>query len=80
MNLTLSIDDRIVAQARRKASETGTTLNQYVRDRLAEFVGEDDAQAKIARLRALSGKGDSRGWKWNREEIYEERFGRHGNS
>ncbi len=79
MNLTLSIDDRIVEQARRKAGEMGTTVNQYVRDRLVELVGEDDTEAKIARLRALSGTGDSNGWKWNREEIYAERLGRYGN-
>ncbi len=37
---------------------------------------EADNGARIARLRALSGQGDSRGWSWNREEIYTERIGR----
>ncbi len=80
MNLTLAIDDRIVEKARQRASEMGTTVNQYVRDRLAELAGEADSEAAIARFGALSGQGDSNGWKWNREEIYEERLGRYGKS
>jgi len=80
MNLTLAIDDRIVEKARQRASAMGTTVNQYVRDRLAELAGEEDTEATIARFRALSGQGNSNGWKWNREEIYEERLGRYGKS
>ncbi len=74
MNLTLSIDDRIVQQARRKAAEMGTTVNQLVRDRLAEFAGDEDSEAAIARFVTLSGLGDSQGWKWSREEIYQDRL------
>jgi hypothetical protein len=80
MNLTLSIDDQLLEKARKRTSEMGTTLNQYVRDRLSELAGEEDIETRIARFRELSGKGDSNGWKWNREEIYEERLGRYGKS
>ncbi len=32
MNVTLSVDDRVVAEARRIAAVRGTSLNQIVRD------------------------------------------------
>ena len=80
MNLTLSIEDKLLEKARKRTAEMGTTVNQYVRDRLAELAGEEDHEAIIARFLELSGHGNSKGWKWNREEIYEERLGRYGKS
>jgi hypothetical protein len=80
MNLTLSIDEQLLEKARKRTGEMGTTVNQYVRDCLAELAGEENIDARIARFRELSGMGDSNGWKWNREEIYEERLGRYGKS
>jgi uncharacterized protein DUF6364 len=78
MNVTLSIDDQLLEKARRHASATGTSVNQMVRDYLKSVVGEDDIEADIALLKETSGRGDSGGWKWNRDEIYEERLGRYG--
>jgi antitoxin component of RelBE/YafQ-DinJ toxin-antitoxin module len=79
VNLTLSIDDRLLEKARKRASEMGTTVNQLVRDHLQEMVGENDIEAAITFLRETSGQGkpapDS---KWNREEIYQERLDRYG--
>jgi hypothetical protein len=80
MNLTLSIDDQLLEKTRKRAAEMGTTVNQMVRDHFMSVVGEKDIEAEIARFRELSGKGNSGGWKWNREEIYEERLGRYGKS
>ena len=37
MNITLSIDDRVVAKARQIASVRGTSLNQLVRDYLEDL-------------------------------------------
>ena len=37
MNITLSIDDRVVAKARQIASVRGTSLNQLVRDYLEDY-------------------------------------------
>ena len=54
-------------------------------DRVPNFIGEaeasDDANTEslVARLRALSGTGNSNGWQWNREEVYAERLQRHPN-
>ena len=75
MNLTLSVDDEVVRQARQIAEATGTSVNQMVRDFLAQLAGNTDHEAdaqEIKRLSALA-KGDSRGWKFSREEIHERR-------
>lgn len=73
MNLTLSVDDRLVQQARRMAEARGTSLNQLIRDYLEELTAQSDPEAEIEELRRLSleGHGRSRGWKFNREEIHE---------
>jgi replicative DNA helicase len=73
MNLTLSIDDRLVQQARRMAEAKGTSLNQLIRDYLEGLTSQSDPEAEIEELRRLSleGQGRSKGWKFNREEIHE---------
>jgi len=74
-NVTLSIDADLLAKARKRAGEMGTTVNQLVRDQLATFVGEDDLDAVIAEFRRTSGQGNpDPDWKFNREEMYDERF------
>ena len=72
MNVTLSIDERIVAEARRIAALRGTSLNQLVRDYLQELVRTDDAEAVVARLDALWAEesyGSERSWP--REELHD---------
>jgi Family of unknown function (DUF6364) len=73
MNLTLSIDDRLVQQARKMAEAKGTSLNQLIRDYLEDLTSQSDPEAEIEELRRLSlgSQGRSKGWKFNREEIYE---------
>ena len=75
MNLTLSIDDEILERARRHAQAAGTSVNQMVRDFIARIAGNSDLDAAVAEFRELTrnAKGNSRGWKFNREEIYERR-------
>ena len=73
MNLTLSIDERVVAQARKKASALGKSLNQMIRDYLQSIAGGDEAERSIEEFKSLSGRGDSRGWRFNRDEIHERR-------
>ncbi len=73
MNLTLSIDDDVIRRARRKAEAMGTSVNQLIRDYLEQLAGKTDLAQdakEFARLSRLS-KGDSRGWKFNREELHE---------
>jgi len=73
MNVTLSIDDQLVARARKKAEALGKSLNQLIRDYLQTVAGSDDDDHILKELRELSGTGNSRGWKFNRDEIHERR-------
>lgn len=71
MNVTLSIEDQLVARARKKAAALGKSLNQLVRDYLQTVAGGDDPEGSIEEFKRLSGNGHSRGWRFNRDEIHE---------
>jgi hypothetical protein len=71
MNVTLSIDEQTVERARKRAQALGKSLNQLVRDYLQTLAGEDDPERSIAEFERLSGTGDSKGWRFNRDEIHE---------
>jgi len=71
MNVTLSIDEQVVARARKKADSMGKSLNQLIRDYLQTLAGGDDPERSIEELRRLSGRGHSRGWRFNRDEMHE---------
>jgi len=73
MNVTLSIDDEVLQRARQKAEVMGTSVNQLIRDYLEQFSGKVDPNELAAEFERLShlGGGDSRGWKFNREELHE---------
>jgi uncharacterized protein DUF6364 len=70
VNLTLSIDEQLVARARKRADALGKSLNQLIRDYVQRLAGGDDPDQSIAEFRQLSGKGNSRGWRFNRDEIH----------
>ena len=53
MKLTLSIDDRLVQQARKMAESTGTSLRQLIRDYLGELTSQSNPEAEIEELRRL---------------------------
>jgi Family of unknown function (DUF6364) len=71
MNVTLSIDKQVVARARKKAEALGKSLNQVIRDYLQGLAGSDDPERSIEEFKRLSGRGHSRGWRFNRDEIHE---------
>ena len=71
MNVTLSIDEHLVARARKRADALGKSLNQLIRDYLEKLVGSDDPERSIEEFKSLSGRGHSRGWRFNRDEIHE---------
>jgi antitoxin component of RelBE/YafQ-DinJ toxin-antitoxin module len=75
MNVTLSIDDEIIQEARRRAEAMGTSVNQLVREYLEQLVGKTDSKADATEFERLSraARGNSRGWKFNREELHERR-------
>lgn len=73
MNLTLSIDDRLVAEARKVAEARGMSLNQMVREeleRLTSRVSGDDLVQQLEAQWAREGPGSSE-WRWNREELHD---------
>jgi replicative DNA helicase len=72
MNLTLSIDERLVKEARRAARAMGKSLNQVVRDYLEQLTARNDPQRDIEEIRRLSdeGQGRSRGWRFHRSELH----------
>ncbi len=72
MNVTLSIDDRVVAEARRIAADRGTSLNQLVRDYLNELTRNDDVETIIRELDAMWSERTYRSQgPWTREEAHE---------
>jgi len=75
MNLTLSVDDEVVQEARRRAEAMGKSVNQLVREYLERLAGKSDLEALADEYRELSRNptGDSKGWKFNRDEVHERR-------
>ena len=72
MKITLSIDDRVVAKARRIAAVRGTSLNQLIRDYLENQTRQSDSQDVLEELDAMwsEGTGRSHG-PWARDELYD---------
>ena len=75
MNVTLSVDDDVILRARRRAEALGTSVNQLVREYLERLAGKSDPNEDAVEFERLSklAHGDSRGWKFNREELHERR-------
>jgi len=73
MNLTLSLDERLLERARRRAEAMGKSLNELIRDFLREITDDAAVDAFERELRTLSEKagGDRAGWRFNRDEIHE---------
>ena len=73
MNITLSVDERLVRRARKRANAMGKSLNQLVREYLERLAGTDDAERDVAELRQLSQEspGRARGWQFSRAELHE---------
>lgn len=79
-NLTLTIDADLLKAARRLALERDTSVNELVRNYLAEMVQQDDRHRQAAadglmRMFANSPfrKGDAA---WTRDDLYEDRLGK----
>jgi len=75
MNITLSIDEQIVERAREKLRAVGKSMNEEIREHLQRVAGDDDLERDLEFFVSTSGQGKSDpGWKWNRDEIYEDRI------
>lgn len=81
-NITLALDKELLGKARDYAERKGTTVNALVRALLGETIDQDKRREEARRkLLELSDQSTARlgsDYKWNREEIYEDRvFPRH---
>ena len=76
-NITLSVDEQLLERTRKALSATGRTVNQEIREHFEHVAGDSDLelQRDLEFLEKTSGLGrPDPGWKWNRDEIYEERL------
>ena len=73
MNVTLSVDEKVIRRARKVAQAMGKSLNQLVRDYLSSLATAGDVEAEIDELRRLSktSGGRSRGRRLDRQELHE---------
>lgn len=74
-NLTITVDDRLLRQARIRALEDGTSVNALLREYLERYAGAGDAADALsgfARLaRASTASSGSVGRTWTRDELHE---------
>jgi len=71
MNLTLSIDEKILKRARQAARAMGKSVNQLVRDYLEQLTQTTVTESELEELRRLSGSGCRDDWKFNRDELHD---------
>lgn len=73
-NITLSVDENVLATVRRHAAERNSTVNALVREYLTNLAAHEDRAAQArARIRRLSKRSQMRvGPKtWLRDELHE---------
>ena len=73
-NITLSVDENVLAAVRRHAAERNSSVNALVREFLTGIAAHADrAKRARARLRQLSAQSQGRMGKktWTREELHE---------
>jgi hypothetical protein len=71
MTVNVDLDDQLANRAQEVAKGLGLSLNQLIRHYLEDLTSQPSAEEDIAELRRLSGLGNSKGWKFNRDEIHE---------
>jgi hypothetical protein len=78
MNLTLSVDDKLIERAREVARQRGTSLNALIRDYIEGLVGKIAGDDILSEFEAMWAEpGSSGGKPFTREELYDERLNRY---
>jgi len=83
VNLTLAVDERTVERAREVARQQGTSLNALIREYIEVLANQSTGDELLNEFQELwaeidrSPGGSSRGYKFDREQLYEERLGRY---
>lgn len=82
MNLTLSVDSKLVQKARQVAARQGTSLQALVRQYIEALAGTREGAALAERLETHWREADKHlkqhpatRYRFDREELYEERIG-----
>ena len=73
-NVTMRIDEKVLAKARRIAAEQGKSVNFLIREYLDNYVETHDRQVKARKELAQlfrESTASSGGVKWTREELYD---------
>ena len=73
-NITLSVDENVLSAVRQHAAARSTSVNQLVRNYLAEIAQHEDRARKARkRIRALSDRSKARIGRasWTREDLHE---------
>jgi DNA primase len=73
-NITLALDENVLAAVRRYAANRGTTVNAIVRDHLGRIAEENDRlAAALKRIRELSAESTAEVGPitWTRDELYD---------
>ncbi len=68
-NLTLSVDEKTTEAARARAQQMGISLNQFLRYQIDRLAGANQRAHEAEAFLASAGRGNSRGWKYNREDL-----------
>lgn len=84
-NITLSVEEEVLAVVRKYATARNTTVNGLVRDYLGKLATQQDraarAKKELLELAKTSTFDPGEDWKWNREELYDRGvFSRHEHS
>lgn len=77
MNITLSVEERTVEQARRVAQAMHKSLNQVIREYLEQLACQDQAECDAEEFRRLSEQhraSSPEGWTFDRDEIHERKI------
>lgn len=81
--MTLAVDERTVERAREVAHQQGTSLNALIREYIELLANQSTGDELLAEFQELwveidrSPGGSSRGYKFDREQLYEDRLGRY---
>lgn len=73
-NITLSVDEKVLAAVRRVAADGGTTVNALVREHLTRLAEHADRAAQArTRIRELSEASDARigSARWRRDDLHD---------
>ncbi len=77
-NITMAIDEELLGKARDYAERKGTTVNALVRELLGQTIDQEariaEARKGLLELMHTSTARLGKDYKWNREEIYEDRM------